>query len=69
VIYATEGSTKTVLQEVGELCKHVVNVADDCFLDEAGWNMLERLACGASYIVIFSRITMHNCERVSLFYA
>ena len=41
MIYATNSSTETVLQEVGELCKHVVNVADDCFLGKSGWNMLE----------------------------
>jgi hypothetical protein len=55
MIYATEVSTKVIIQEVGEVCQHVVDVGDDCFLDEAGWNMLESWPCGASYIVISTR--------------
>ena len=46
MIYATEDSTKTVVQKVDELCKHVVDVGVDCFLGEAGWNMLESWHAG-----------------------
>lgn len=46
LFYATGSLIGMLPRGTCRLRKHVVNVADDCFLGEAGWNMLESCPAG-----------------------
>jgi hypothetical protein len=51
MIYATEASTKATPEEVVKLFQHVVDVGDDCFLEEAQWLEHARKLAGMRGII------------------